>query len=125
MAVITIGSTVLPTPQKMTVKLQDIDAATTTRTADGSMHRDRVVGGATAKRKLELEWPAMETDKLTTILEAIGPVFFEVTYMDPYTAAMRTAEFYAGDREAPVLIAADRYGHGYLWEKLKVDLIEK
>ena len=47
----------LPCPSKLTVNLMDIDAETTTRSASGKMLRDRIAGGDTAKRKLELEWP--------------------------------------------------------------------
>ena len=50
--------TPLPEPKKggFKVLLQDVDAATTTRSADGTMLRDRLCGGATSKRKLEIEW---------------------------------------------------------------------
>lgn len=116
----------MPEPKKegLTVNLQDIDAATTTRSADGTMLRDRVVGGATAKRKLEIEWPPMKSLAMSTILQAIKDEFFWVRYPDPYTGAERTAQFYAGDRSAPVysLALGDKTP---LWKGLKVNLIEK
>ena len=131
MAVLFIGSTssnltAMPDPKKggMTVKLQDIDSGSTTRTADGTMTRDRVVGGANAKRKLELEWPPLTPAQASQVLQAVGSVFVYVKYPDPYTGAFRTAQFYAGDRAAPIYNADSNGNVGY-WENIKFDLIEK
>lgn len=128
-AIISIGGaadqlTALPPPQTMTVSLQDIDAATTTRSADGTMLRDRVVGGATAKRKIELEWPAVRPADARTILQAIRDEFFYVRYPDPYTGDMRTSQFYAGDRSVP-MYSFNLYGSGILWKNISVNLVEK
>lgn len=117
--------TALPEPKHkgLTVLLQDIDAATTTRSANGTMLRDRVSGGDTAKRKLEIEWPPLYPTDARTILQAIRDEFFYVRYPDPYTGSERTALFYAGDRSVPMY-----WNHptqGILWENLKVNLIEK
>lgn len=129
MAIIKVGTTsdnlvALPDPSTMTVLLQDIDASSTTRSADGTLLRDRVAGGATAKRKIELEWPPMKTDKISMILKAISPEFFWVEYLDPYEGDTRVAEFYAGDRKAP-LYNANLRGQGPLWEGLSFNIIEK
>ena len=130
MAILYAGSsannlTALPDPKLrgLTVRLQDIDSGSTTRTADGGMIRDRIVGGSTAKRKLEIEWPALKPEAAQTILLAIKDVFFYVKYPDPYTADYRTAQFYAGDRSLPVY--GVQSNGDVLWEGLKVDLIEK
>lgn len=124
-----IGNTVdtlaqMPSPSEMTVALQDIDASTTTRTADGSMHRDRIVGGADAKRKLNLKFPSMHGTDVSALLHAIEGEFFWVKYPDPYTGAMRTAQFYAGDRSLPVY-NFDLRSNGILWREVGVNLIEK
>ena len=129
MSIIRIGTesgnlTALPDPKSLKVLMQDIDASTTTRSANGTMLRDRIVGGATSKRKLELTWPPMRTENMATILRAIAPEFFWVEYPDPYTGDRRNAQFYAGDRTAP-LYHSDLYGSGPLWEGLTVNLIEK
>ena len=129
MAIIKVGTTsdnlvALPDPSTMTVLLQDIDASSTTRSADGTLLRDRVAGGATAKRKVELEWPPMRTEQISLILKAISPEFFWVEYLDPYEGKTRTAEFYAGDRKAP-LYNANLHGQGPLWEGLSFNIIEK
>ena len=129
MAIIRVGTesgnlAALPDPKSLRVLLQDIDSASTTRSANGTMLRDRIVGGASAKRKLELTWPPMRTEPISQILQAIGAEFFWVEYPDPYTGALRVAEFYAGDRNAP-LYNSDLHGQGPLWEGLTVNFIEK
>ena len=108
----------------LTVLLQDIDAATTTRSADGTMLRDRVSGAGDAKRKLQLEWPPLSMQDAKAILTAIKDEFVWVRYPDPYDGVERTAEFYAGDRTVPMYSMA-LPGRGLLWQSLKVDLIEK
>lgn len=116
--------TALPCPSKLTVGLMDIDAETTTRSASGKMLRDRVCGGATAKRKLEIEWSASVTTTVKAILQAIKDEFFYVRYPDPYTGEMRTARFYAGDRSVP-MYSYNLHNRGILWEQVKVNLIEE
>ena len=132
MAIIRVGvesgnMTALPDPKfkgGLKVLLQDIDASTTTRSANGTLLRDRVVGGATSKRKLEIEWPPLRSEDMSKILQAISPEFFWVEYPDPYTGANRTAQFYAGDRTAP-MYHANLHGQGPMWESLSVNFIEK
>lgn len=115
----------LPDPKLrgLTVSLQDIDSGQTTRTASGKMIRDRVVGGANAKRKLAIEWPALNGTDAQAVLQAVAGVFVEIKYPDPYTNSERTAMFYAGDREAPVY-SVDAHGN-VVWEGIKYDLIEQ
>lgn len=129
MAIIRVGPgsgnlAALPDPKTMKVLLQDIDSSATTRSADGTMLRDRIVGGAQAKRKIELTWPPMRTAEMSSILQAIADEFFWVEYPDPYTGSNRIAEFYAGDRTAP-LYNSNLHGRGPLWESLAVNFIEK
>ena len=129
MAIITItpfdsDPIALPDPSELEMGLQDIDAPSTGRSADGTMLRDRVCGGATAKRKLNLTWNYIGNDVAGIILRAIADEFFYVTYPDPFTGENRTATMYAGDRHLPMYNAVIKNG-GILWEKLAVDLIEK
>ena len=116
--------TALPDPKSMTVLLQDIDASTTTRSANGTMLRDRIVGGDTAKRKIEIEWPPVNSAKARDILQAMKAEFFYLDYPDPYTGENRTAQFYTGDRSVP-MYNYNLHGNGILWEQIKVNLIEK
>ena len=60
----------LPDPKSLKVLLQDIDAGTTTRSANGTMLRDRVCGAETAKRKLEIEWMPLKPEP-TQIISAV------------------------------------------------------
>lgn len=128
MAIISVGATVetlaaLPDPSTFTVLLQDIDASTTTRSANGTMLRDRIVGGENAKRKLELAWPALRPEPAKRILQAIKDEFFWVRYPDPYSGEDRIAEFYAGDRTVPMYHY--NLNGEIMWERIGVNLIER
>lgn len=127
MAILKIGTSAeslvdMPEPYALTVRLQDIDSANSGRSANGTMIRDRVAGGSSAKRKLEVEWPPLSPDDIKTVFQAIGGKFFAVSYPDPYTGANRTGTFYAGDRTAPV---ARVWDGEVLWENASVNFIEK
>lgn len=114
----------LPDPSSMIIRLQDIDASSTTRSANGTLLRDRVCGAENAKRKIDLKWAYIRTKPARFILEAIKDEFFYVRYFDPYFAGERTALFYAGDREMPVYTTAFDLTN-YIFEFLNVNLIEK
>ena len=116
--------TALPAPNKMKVIVQDIDSANTTRSASGMMQRDRVAGGADAKRKIELEWSGLRAVAVSEILQKIGDVFVQVEYPDTYTGETRIGVFYSGDREAD-MYSYNLYDTGILWKSLKANLIEQ
>ena len=116
--------TALPAPSSMKVNVQDIDSANTTRSASGLMQRDRVVGGPSAKRKLELEWVGMNAQQVSQILQASGDVFVQVEYPDTYTGETRIGTFYSGDREAE-MYNYNLYNRGTIWKSLKANLIEQ
>ena len=127
MAILEIGTdsntlVAMPDPAELTVKLQDIDSANSGRSANGTMIRDRVAGGAKAKRKVEVEWPPLSTADASMILQAIKSTFFSVKYPDPYTGDWRVGTFYAGDRSAPV---ARIWDNEILWNNISVNFIER
>lgn len=130
MSVLEIGltaSTLAPVPDPahkdgLKVTLQDIDASNAGRSANGRMIRSRVVGGADAKRKLDLKWPPMTSAETSQLLQAISAEYVWVKYPDPYTGGLRTAEFYASDRAAPVYSVIDGKP---LWESVSFNLIER
>ena len=127
MAILRIGSTssnleAVHDPAKLTVKLQDIDGSGSGRSANGTMVRDRVAGGASAKRKVEVEWPPLSSVEMSKILSAISGKFFYVEYPDPDVGANRTGVFYASDRSAPVLRVWDGE---VMWSDLTVNFIER
>lgn len=129
MAIIQVGETEatlvdLPSPKAMTVNLMDIDSGTTTRSANGKVLRDRICGGATAKRKLELTFAPSDGTKVKTVLQSIKNVFFYVRYPDPYEGDMRTARFYAGDRKVP-MYSFNLHGQGIIWDSYTVNFVEE
>lgn len=129
MATIKIGLTAdalteITEPSALGITLQDIDSASTTRMADGSMTRDRVVGGADAKRKLEIKYNTLYSQALSDVLRAVEAEFFFVEYPDPYTGGRRTAEFYCGDRGVQMYNAVLHNGEP-IWQDLSFNLIER
>ena len=127
MAILRIGSTSsslvdMPDTSKLAVKLQDIDSSGSGRSANGTMVRDRIAGGANVKRKLEAKWPPLSTANMSKILGAISGKFFYVEYPDPVIGTNRIGVFYAGDRSAPVLRVWDGE---IMWSELTVNFIER
>jgi len=117
---IAINGTELPKyPNKFQVRVMDLDdGETTTRTADGSLSRDRIA----VKRQIEMTWPAMRWEELSALLQLMQDEFVNVTYPDPMTGQQETKVFYAGDRTAP--IAFERGGVMW-WEGLEVTMTEQ
>ena len=118
MALLSINGVAQKTPSKMTVAISDIDGEST-RNANGYLLRDRIAN----KIKLTLEFPPLTQTELTTLLNAVSAVFFNVTYHDPILG-MTTKEMYVGDRTMPMY----RYGNGttdLLWEGLSMNFIER
>lgn len=106
-------------PIEFSVTVLDLDDAdSTTRTADGTMTRDRVA----VKRQIELSWNPLEWDKLSAILQAMSAVFFDFYYPDPMTGGYTTKNFYVGNRSSPVMF--ERNGE-YWWGGLKLTLTER
>ena len=114
----------LPEPSSLKITLQDIDASSTTRSANGTMLRDRVAGGADAKRKLELQWVGLDEQKVSFILQSIKDEFFQVEYPDTFTADMRTGIFYVGDRSAD-MYAYKLRGGSTIYRTLNANFIEQ
>jgi hypothetical protein len=113
------GINIAKTPSEFSVDVMDLDdGSTTTRTVDGTLHRDRIA----VKRKLNMRWNALTWDVLSELLESVSPVFFEVYYPDPMTGQYETKTFYVGDRQAPVAIV--RNGT-VIWEGLTMNFIER
>lgn len=112
-----IDGVAVATPKSFSVTVNDLDGETN-RNARGDLIRDRVA----VKRKLELEWPALNNSAMSTLLTKVQNVFFSVTYPDPMTGGNVTKTFYVGDRTAPMY----RNTNGViLWEGLKMNFIEK
>lgn len=106
----------MPTPSKFLVGINDISNAE--RNAQGEMMIDRVA----TKRKLEIEWKSLKPESMSTLLNAVKEIFFDVTYPDPMTGGIETKTFYVGDRSVPMY----NYNNGDIrWEGVKMNFIER
>jgi hypothetical protein len=97
MSLIRINGADIPAPSDYSVGIQDISKAE--RNANGTMIIERVA----TKRKIELSWKYLDKDQLAQVLNAVSPVFFEVTYVDPQDNGIMTGTFYCGDRKCGML----------------------
>lgn len=105
-------------PKSLKVSIQDIDGQTT-RTAAGTMIRDRIA----VKRKIECEWGALSPDDIRIILNAISNEFFTVSYPDPQYGQSEKI-FYCGDRSMPVYSFHPKFST-FMWSGLTVNFIEQ
>lgn len=112
-----INGVAIAAPSVFQVDIADIDGETR-RNARGDLIRDRVA----VKRKLNCEWPPLTMGEISTLLQAVKDVFFQVTYPDPMTGRTETKTFYVGDRSMPLLLVKDGQ---YLWKGLTMNFIEK
>ena len=113
------GRDIARLPREFSVDIMDLDdGETTARTADGTLHRDRIA----VKRKITMKWSGLDWQTLSDILESVSGVFFDVTYPDPMTGQYETKTFYVGDRTSPVAIS--RNGQ-IIWEGLTMNFIEQ
>lgn len=107
-------------PSDFSITLSDIDdGATTTRTMDGLLHRDRIA----VKRKINLKYNILTWNDLSILLNMISNVFFEVTYPDSMTGVEETKTFYVGNRTTPVA-KYDDSGELY-WKGVAFNFIER
>lgn len=116
MPLITIDGVTIPTPSEFNVSIMDISKAE--RNANGTMVIERI----TTKRKLELSYRFLSRSDMASLLSAVSPVTFSVTYMDPATNANRTSTFYCGDRAVSML---DFVSSVPRYKDIKFNLIEK
>jgi hypothetical protein len=116
MAMIKINGVDIATPKVFGVDINDIDGETE-RNAQGDMMRDKIA----VKKKLNMEWPPLENNEISVLLNAVKDVFFQVTYPDP-SEGETTKTMYVGTRTA----AMYNYNNGDpKWEGLKMNFIER
>lgn len=113
-----INGVAITTPKSLKVDIMDLDGESN-RNAKGALIRDRIA----VKRKISCEWAPLTMSEISTVLQAVQNVFFQVEYPDPMTGSMQTKTFYVGDRSAPLYWKSP--AGVYLWEGLTMDLIEK
>jgi hypothetical protein len=115
MALLTIGGRVMPTPSEFTANLMDISKAE--RNASGDMVIERI----TTKKKLQVKYTRISATDLSTILNAISPTQYPVTYLDPLSNNFVTAQFYCGDRSAVLTSFIDNVA---VYKDFSFDLIQ-
>ena len=118
MAMLVVDGVQIKEPSKFNWSLQDVSSADSGRTEDSTMHKLRVA----QKVKLELQWTMTTPQETADILQAFQPEYIMVTYHDELLNDYRTAEFYVGDRSAPVkfwLVNNKRY------ESISFNIIER
>jgi hypothetical protein len=116
MTAIRVGTTDLPTPSEISLGVMDISKAE--RNTRGMLLKEHIA----TKQKLELGWKYLSATELKTVLSAVSPTFFDVTYTDPLTNATRTGTFYAGDRTVGVM---DIKNGVTRYKDIKFNLIER
>jgi hypothetical protein len=119
MALLKIGSVALPTPTVVQPVIHDLDSEDGTgRNQLGTMFRDRVA----VKRAVHCEWGPLNKTEMATLLQAMSPASFSLTYPDPQEGGLKTITAYVGDRPAPVLIPLGT--NDWMWGGLSVDFTE-
>jgi hypothetical protein len=116
MALISIGGVALPTPSNVDVGIMDISKAE--RNANGLMIIERIA----QKVKLSLSYNYLSAGDASTVLNAVSPVFYNVTYLDPRTNTYKTSSFYTGDRSLGMI---DFINGVPRYKDVKFDLIER
>lgn len=108
----------IATPKTYQPTISDEDGETN-RNANGYLIRDRIA----TKRKLEMEWGPLSQDEISTLLNAVSDVFFDITFPDPKDGII-TKTMYVGDRSAPAYVF-DEEKKEIKWKGLKMNFIEQ
>jgi hypothetical protein len=116
MALLIIGGETMPSPSDMDFGIYDISKAE--RNAKGKMIIERIA----TKKKIGISYNFITRGNLQTILNAVKPAYFNVTYIDPLTNTTVTGSFYCGDRS---LGYVDYLNNVPRYKELKFDLIER
>jgi predicted molibdopterin-dependent oxidoreductase YjgC len=116
MALISVGGVALPTPSDLQVGVMMISKSE--RNANGTMIIEKIA----EKIKLAISYNYLSPSDLSSVLNAISPAFFNVTYLDPRTNTFKTSSFYTGDRNAAMI---DFVSGVPRYKDVKFDLIER
>ena len=119
MSYLKINGVTVKAPKSFSFAVMDLDGQTE-RTASGKMKRDRKA----TKRKLEVEWGHLSDSEISTILQAVSPIFFQVTYPDALTGGIRTGTFYVGDRTSPAYSWVPGMSKAK-WENVSMSFVEQ
>jgi hypothetical protein len=111
-----IGTAIMPTPSKLSVGVMDLSKAE--RSSKGKMIIERIA----TKKKLQISYSYLTGSQLSTLLQALAPTYYDVTYLDPVSNSFKTASFYCGDRNVDMVSFVDNVPK---YENVSFDLIER
>lgn len=109
-------NTEVPCPSSYVYSLQDVSAADSGRTEDVTMQKMRI--GQIIN--LEIGWESVTVPECSRILQMFDPEYIMLTYLDAKLGDWTTAEFYVGNRVAPLFNMAMG-----LWESLSFSVIRR
>lgn len=92
-AMIQIDGVDMPDPDTFKIKEADLDSENSKRNELGHLQRDRIRQGI---RTVTLAWPALTGSDATTVVSAVSPASFVVSFPD--TDGRKSVTMYAGDR---------------------------
>lgn len=115
---LSINGVAIATPKTFEVTISDLDGESN-RNTNGDLIRDRIA----IKRKIDCEWPPLSQPEMSTLLNAVSDMFFEVTFPDPQMG-MCTKTMYVGDRSAPAY-SFNKSTQQVEWSGLKMNFIER
>lgn len=119
MKILINGQEIAAYPSSFQVTVLDLDDGNSSvRTADGTLNRDRVA----VKRQIDMTWGMLTEKQISSILQAMGNVFFDFSYPDPMMGATITKNVYVGNRPAPFAVESNGT---VLWNGLKLTLTER
>lgn len=116
MALLQINGVDLATPSEYSIAVMDITQAE--RNAQGLMLIERIA----QKVKINVKYNYADGTTLATILQAIDPITFNITYIDPKTNNPKTSSFYVGDRSVGMI---DYRSSVPRYKDLSFDFIER
>jgi hypothetical protein len=116
LALLTIGGKAMPTPTEYSVGIADISKAQ--RNANGTMIIERI----TSKKTIKVSYSFITSADLKTVLGAVAPTYYNVTYLDPSLDAYVTSSFYCGDRNIGMMDYIDGVAR---YKDFSFDLIER
>lgn len=117
MAILTIGGEAIPSPSELKVSIFQV-GSDETRSASGMLVSDRIA----EKRRLNLRWAHLTPAQLGALLGKVGAAFFQATYPDPKTMAVRTMTCHCGECGAGVLRMVDG---APVWTDVEMEWVEK
>lgn len=113
------GIPIAASPSEFQVTPLDLDnGESSIRTANGTLTRDRIA----IKRQIDMSFGILTWPEMSSILTAMGGMFFDFYYPDPMEGIYVTKRMYVGNRPSGVAVSKDGV---ILWKGLKIVLTEQ